>query len=416
MADKPTYAELEERVKELEKLREQYGQAEKSIRENEKRYGAIVKAFDGLIYVCSEDYRVEYMNEHFIRRTGYDATGELCYKALHDRETVCPWCVNEKVFRGETVKWEIQSPKDNRWYYVVNTPIFHDGDSVSKQSLILDITDRKQAEAELKTALEGMEKRVAERTRDLETAVRKLKIEIDERRIYQDRLRALSSEIQLAEERERRRIARDLHDSIGQTLAITKMKLDQLGESVPDQAEILEEICGLVDSAISGTRFLTFEISPNILYELGLEAALEWLTERIAERHGMDIEFNDDGCLKPLNDSSRFLLFRAARELLFNVVKHAQTNRAGVSVSKKGGNIRIEVRDDGEGFDPARLRRQSRDSMGFGIFSIRERLDSLGGYLSIESQPGGGSVFTLVAPLSVKEDPECRWAAVEHIF
>ncbi|MBN1326714.1 MAG: PAS domain S-box protein, partial [Candidatus Cloacimonetes bacterium] len=127
--------------------------AEETLRESEMRYRAIVEAFDGLIYICSQDYRVEFMNEHFIKRTGYDGTGELCFKALHNLETICPWCVNEKVFKGETVKWEVLSPKDNRWYYVVNTPIYHTDGSLSKQSMILDITDRKQSEAELKTQL-----------------------------------------------------------------------------------------------------------------------------------------------------------------------------------------------------------------------------------------------------------------------
>ena len=125
-------------------------QAELTIRESEARYRAIVEAFDGLIYICSPDYRIEFMNQQLIERTGCDATGALCYQALHELETICPWCVNEQVFQGETVHWEVQSPKDNHWYYVVNTPIYHSDGSLSKQAMILDITERKQAEAELR--------------------------------------------------------------------------------------------------------------------------------------------------------------------------------------------------------------------------------------------------------------------------
>ncbi len=106
----------------------------------------ILDAFEGFIYVCSEEYKIEYMNNSFIKRTGYNATGDLCYKALHERDTVCPWCVNERVFAGETVKWEIKSPKDNRWYYIINTPLKHPDGTVSKQSVIIDITDRKNVE------------------------------------------------------------------------------------------------------------------------------------------------------------------------------------------------------------------------------------------------------------------------------
>jgi PAS domain S-box-containing protein len=124
--------------------------AEEAARESEMRYRAIVEAFDGLIYICSPDYRVEFMNKQLLERTGYDGTGELCYKVLHDRDSICPWCVNNQVFAGETVRWEVQSPKDNHWYYVVNTPIYHTDGSISKQAMILDITERKQAEEALK--------------------------------------------------------------------------------------------------------------------------------------------------------------------------------------------------------------------------------------------------------------------------
>jgi two-component system cell cycle sensor histidine kinase/response regulator CckA len=126
--------------------------AEEALRESGARYQAIVEAFDGLIYICSQDYRIEFMNKQLLERTGYDGTGELCYKVLHDRDSICPWCVNDRAFAGETVRWEVQSPKDNRWYYVVNTPIYHTDGSMSKQAMILDITERKQAEDELRAS------------------------------------------------------------------------------------------------------------------------------------------------------------------------------------------------------------------------------------------------------------------------
>jgi len=130
--------------------------AEEALKEREAQYRAIVEAFDGLIYICSKDYRVEFMNRQFIQRTGYDATGELCYKAIHDLDSICPWCVNERVFRGETVRWEVLSPKDNRWLYIVNTPIYHANGEISKQAMILDITDRKKMEQDLQDAMEKL--------------------------------------------------------------------------------------------------------------------------------------------------------------------------------------------------------------------------------------------------------------------
>jgi PAS domain S-box-containing protein len=129
-----------------------------ALRESEARFRAIVEAFDGLIYVCSKDYRVEFMNQRFIERTGYDGVGELCYRALHGLDAVCPWCVNERVLAGETVRWEIQSPKDNHWFYIINTPLHHADGSVSKQALIMDITDRKRADEDLRAAKEYAER------------------------------------------------------------------------------------------------------------------------------------------------------------------------------------------------------------------------------------------------------------------
>jgi len=149
---------LRKKITELEVLEAKHEQIEKTLREREERYRAIVKGFDGLVYICSEDFQVEFMNEECIKRTGYDAIGELCYSALHDRDSICPWCVNERVFKGETVRWEVQSPKDNRWYYVVNTPIYNPDGTVSKQAMILDITDRKEMEEALERSAEKIKR------------------------------------------------------------------------------------------------------------------------------------------------------------------------------------------------------------------------------------------------------------------
>jgi PAS domain S-box-containing protein len=121
-----------------------------------EKYKAIVEAFEGLIYICSQDYSVEFMNKHFIERTGYNPVGQKCYRAIHNLDTICPWCVNDKVFKGETVKWELLSPQDNHWYYIVNTPAFHANGSISKIAMIYDITERKMAEALLSSEKERL--------------------------------------------------------------------------------------------------------------------------------------------------------------------------------------------------------------------------------------------------------------------
>ncbi len=137
---------MRQRIAELEASLVTLKQREEAGQEAETTCKAMTEAFDGLIYVCSSNYEVEFMNECFIRRTGHNPIGEKCYQALHDRDDICPWCVNERVQRGETVRWEIQSPKDNRWHYVVNTPVRHRDGSISKMAMIQDVTERKRNE------------------------------------------------------------------------------------------------------------------------------------------------------------------------------------------------------------------------------------------------------------------------------
>jgi PAS domain S-box-containing protein len=139
-------AELRRRVADLEESDTRHQRLTEAWRDLWAQYEAIIEAFDGFIYICSQNFEVEFMNQRFIERTGYYPLGQKCYKALHDRDEVCPWCVNERVFRGETVRWEVLSPKDNRWYYVVNTPIRHPDGTRSKMAMIEDLTERKEME------------------------------------------------------------------------------------------------------------------------------------------------------------------------------------------------------------------------------------------------------------------------------
>jgi PAS domain S-box-containing protein len=222
---------------------------------------------------------------------------------------------------------------------------------------------------------------------------------------YQGQLRSLMTELSLIEERERRHIATELHDNISQTLAITKIKLGMAQglTSSTDWVGSLNEIGELIDQAIQYTRSLTFELSPPILYELGFEAAAEWLTEQIQEQHHIEIGFEDDRRSKPMSEEIRIALFKATKELLINIVKHAQASKAKVSIWREDHSIRIRVEDDGVGFSTSEGK-QLRKTSGFGLFNIRERVKYLGGDVVIESEPGRGSRVTLSAPLEEKED------------
>jgi signal transduction histidine kinase len=225
--------------------------------------------------------------------------------------------------------------------------------------------------------------------------------------IYQERLRSLASELVLTEERERRRLAMDLHDSIAQSLAISKTKLDTLRtqRSSEDLSAGLDEILEILKLAIRDARSLIFQLSPPLLYVMGLEAAVESLAEQTQEKHGLITTFEDDKRPKPLGEDLRVLLFRAVRELLINVVKHSRAKKARIRMRREEGWIKIDVEDDGVGFHPARNEDLLAGRTGFGLFSIRERLHHLDGRVEIDSGPGRGTRVTLTARLQCEEAP-----------
>ena len=233
---------------------------------------------------------------------------------------------------------------------------------------------------------------------------------------YQKRLRDLTSEMSLTEERERRRLAIELHDQITQKLILFKINLGPLREEeLPlELAGPLDEIYQHLDQIIQDTRSLTFDLSLPTLYELGLEAAVrEWLYDEVQQKHGIHTEFEDDEQPKPLDDDVRAVLYRAVRELLVNVVKHAQAQKVKVSIGKDNNNVQIVVADDGVGFVPSP---QLNKTGGFGLFSIRERLNYLGGSVEIESKPGQGTHITLIAPIKRGkiENDEIKGGHHEH--
>ncbi|MCF8063739.1 MAG: PAS domain S-box protein [Desulfarculaceae bacterium] len=212
------------------------------------------------------------------------------------------------------------------------------------------------------------------------------------------RQRRLTAELVKAEDRERRRIARDLHDGVGQYLAVSKLKLSKAAESAQGRSlERIEEVLELLGQAISDTRSLTARLSPRVLDEIGLAPALEWLAEQGRGRYGMQVEFSCAGEVAVGDAQMRSFLFRAVSELLLNAAKHARAQKVEIGIKADGRELTITVGDDGVGFDPA----QHQDAgTGLGLFSLRERLDLLGGRLDISSPSRGGSLARITVPLA----------------
>lgn len=221
---------------------------------------------------------------------------------------------------------------------------------------------------------------------------------------YQDQLRSMAAELSLAEERERRRIATDIHDYISQPLAAAKIKSGLLRESLSDDLlDKVDEIRILIEEAIEYSRSLTSDLSSPILYELGFEPAMEWLCERFQERHGIQVSFSHAKQPGKLDAEISVTLFKAVRELLTNAVKHSKAQRVEVSIENRGDNICVYVEDNGIGINISNTGFYSGKYGGFGLFSISERLKYLGGRMKTTLQGGHGTRVTLEAPLKRKQ-------------
>ncbi|MEO6603205.1 MAG: PAS domain S-box protein, partial [Polyangiaceae bacterium] len=224
------------------------------------------------------------------------------------------------------------------------------------------------------------------------------KLEQEKIRGYQEKLQQMAFEAARVEQRERRRIAVDLHDHIGQALALAKIKLEATLEALGSEPRrVVDEVVQLVAQSIVDTRSLTFELSPPILYDLGLKPALSWLVEDVEKRCGISIELETDDDPVPLDDERAALVFRAVRELLMNVFKHAKSPTAKVVLQRHGPDVVIGVQDQGVGFDVTTL--TSQGPQGFGLFSLREQIGRLGGTVEIASDARVGTSVSLRVPI-----------------
>ena len=294
--------------------------------------------------------------------------------------------------RAEDERWHVRRDGGRFWGSGVMTAL-RDGAGrlTGFTKVVRDNTRRKRAEEELRTLNETLEQRVAERTNELVT--------------YQRQLRSLVGELGRTEQRERQRIATELHDHLVQMLAVCKMKVSLLlsGQRTRSGQKQAADIKSVLDQAMAYARTLMADLGPAILTRNDLPAVAQWAADRL-EQHGLSVRVEDDGEPKPLDEDVLTVLFQSLRELLFNVVKHAGVGEAVVTLSRHGGEARVTVSDAGSGFASEGRKFVPSSDGGFGLFNIRERLDLLGGRLEVESAPGRGTRATLTVPLSDRPD------------
>ena len=372
-----TYA-LEKANEEMRREIAERGRVEKALTESESRFRTIIREAALGIALIDQQGRVIEGNPALLAMLGY-AAGELrgmeFTRINHPENAASSWENFQQLLTGgqDICRLETRYIRKDGWVGWGRQSISLVREAGGKPqfaiALFEDITERRESEEKIRT--------------------------------YQEQLQSLASELSLTEERERRRLATVLHDHIAQLLVVAKGKFEKIQESTlyRSVAKPMEEIRRLIEESIRYTRSLVFELSPPILYELGFEPAMEWLAEHMEQQYGLAVAVEDDDNAKPLDNEARVLLFRAVRELLFNVLKHSQASGARVCMRRVGDHLEVIVEDNGVGFAPGKSAGLSGKIEGFGLFSIRERLNYFGGRMEIESTPGEVTRVILTLPL-----------------
>lgn len=412
---KPSYEELEIRLAEAEKTLQALRQGrvdtvvgedsvyflrlkdiELALRESGKRFRMMADGTPFIIWVTDSRGKLEFVNHAYCDFFGFtmdEILGtnweplvhaedrasyvDLFNKALHDQK---PFYAQTRVKRSDG-QW--------RWIESYGTPLFSDaGEFIGMVGSSPDITDRKAMEGEWLATKETLEKRIRERTAELEKRA--------------EQLSRLTSKLTLAEQQERRRIAELLHDHLQQLMVGAKVEQELLIDDIDGSLKpAAEKVLELIKQSIHITLSLTKELSPPAVRSGDLADSLEWLADWFKETHGLAVKIKAE--YKPILDRKDMivLLFQSVRELLFNTVKHAGVKSAEVAVSCDDNKLRITVSDEGCGVDLKKTEKQAMEAGGFGLFSIRERLLLMGGTCEADSAVGRGASFSLIVPLKL---------------
>ncbi len=348
-----------------------------------RQFQATLDQLPAYLLLLSPDYHVPFANRFFEERYG-KAQGRRCYEYLFQRTEPCENCQTYEALKTNAPhRWEWTAP-DGRVYDIHDFP-FRGADGLPLiMEVGLDITEHKRDE-----------KHLAERTAEVQRLA--------------DQLRALAVELSQAEQRERKRLSKVLHDHIQQLLVAARMQLEWMkSDGSPLRLQgTAQAVDSILREALEASRSLTVELSPPVLHQAGLIGGLNWLAAQMREKNQFTVNLRSDNRAEPDTEETRLLLFECARELLFNVMKHAGVAEAQVALLRAGERIRMIISDAGAGFDPDSLKKRRSDDVSFGLFSIQQRLAHLGGEMAIQTAPGQGTSVTLTIPVGeLKQRPE----------
>jgi PAS domain S-box-containing protein len=348
-------------------------QVEAALRDNERRYRTLFsQAMDGILLLDAEGNIVD-VNSSFARMHGY-STEELLRMNLSRLDTAESLALAaariRQIFRGETIGFEVEHyHQDGR---IVPLDVAASAIDIDGKMYALafhrDITERKRAEQELRRS--------------------------------QEALRGLSKAANNALEAERRRTARELHDELGQSLTALKMDLESMRSALPPGQPEFEEralaMHALLDGTIAATRRIAADLRPLMLDDLGLAAALDWLTQNFSKHTGIATDLVIDDTVAQVPEPIASALYRITQESLTNIAKYAQASTAEIRLESDGDWVQLQIRDNGRGIDAADQEKRGT----YGLLGIRERVTLLGGTVAISGAPGRGSEVCARVPLA----------------
>jgi len=266
-----------------------------------------------------------------------------------------------------------------------------------------EASERKRAEAALQRTHDELESRIADRTRQLTLTLNNLEREVTERKRAEEQLRQLSVRLMTLQDEERRHIARDLHDTTGQTLAAMKMTtaLIQRTAAEPEMQRLLDELNALTDEAVQEIRTTSYLLHPPLLDEAGIASAVQWFVEGFSKRSGIHVRCEIADNLQRPPRNHELVLFRVLQESLTNVHRHSGASATTVRLNVSADDFVLEIADNGAGIPEESIKRfhEAGHGTGVGLVGMRERVHELGGRLDIQSNPAGTTV-TVKLPAS----------------
>jgi PAS domain S-box-containing protein len=399
---------------------------EHALRDSEARFRNVFEHAGTGIAIINMDGNFVRCNPAFCAMLGYNEQELLdlsVHQVIHPDDRVDKLAAIERLMNEEIPSVEIE----HRYVHKEGQPVWthkfvsllhdHEGKPQHLVALVTNVTERRQAEQALREAQEKLQRWNIE----LEQVVNVKTVELTQ---SQERLRALASELSLAEQRERKRLATELHDHLQQLLVYGKLTIRQ-GKGrvaeVPGAAEVMTKLDNVLSDALTYSHTLVAELSPPVLRNQGLAAGLTWLGEYMKKyNQAVTVHVPEQQPLS-LPEAHRILLFQSVRELLINAAKYAGTGNATVLMEHHEECLQITVSDEGQGFDPAAVGGTPNGALSskFGLFSIQERMRALNGSCIVHSAPGQGTTITLVLPLTRRAEAKVhfdhwrdgRWAS-----